>query len=99
MTGMHMGHCRIRKNSSVRGQDHFLESDITVAEMLKPAGYVSGMVGKWGNGLPGTQGTPDKQGFEYSFGFYDQSHFTRHFKRHTAMPPAAYAASHGRPLR
>lgn len=27
-------------------------------------------------------------------GFYDQSHFTRHFKRHTALPPAAYAASH-----
>ncbi|MGH1488003.1 MAG: AraC family transcriptional regulator [Acidimicrobiales bacterium] len=28
-------------------------------------------------------------------GFYDQSHFTRHFKRHTAVSPAAYAASHG----
>jgi AraC-like DNA-binding protein len=26
-------------------------------------------------------------------GFYDQSHFNRHFKRHTSVPPAAYAAS------
>lgn len=29
-------------------------------------------------------------------GFYDQAHFTRHFKRHTALPPAAFAASHER---
>ncbi len=27
-------------------------------------------------------------------GFYDQSHLTRHFKRHTSVPPAAFAASH-----
>lgn len=72
MTGMHMGHCRIRNNRSVRKQDHLLDSDITVAEILKSAGYTTGMVGKWGNGLPGTEGTPDKQGFDYSFGFYDQ---------------------------
>ena len=39
---------------------------------MKSSGYTTGMVGKWGNGLPGTEGTPDKQGFDYSFGFYDQ---------------------------
>ncbi len=72
MTGYHMGHCRIRCNQSVRKQEYLLDSDITVAEMLKSAGYTTGMVGKWGNGLPGTEGTPDKQGFDYSFGFYDQ---------------------------
>jgi AraC-like DNA-binding protein len=27
-------------------------------------------------------------------GFYDQAHFTRHFKRHTATTPASYARSH-----
>ena len=26
-------------------------------------------------------------------GFYDQAHLTRHFKRHTSVPPATYAAS------
>jgi arylsulfatase A-like enzyme len=30
------------------------------------------MFGKWGVGIPGTPGTPDKQGFDYSFGYYDQ---------------------------
>ncbi len=29
-------------------------------------------------------------------GFYDQSHFSRHFKRHTSVPPATFAASHQR---
>jgi AraC-like DNA-binding protein len=27
-------------------------------------------------------------------GFYDQAHFTRNFKRHTATTPASYARSH-----
>lgn len=27
-------------------------------------------------------------------GFYDQAHLTRHFKRHTSVTPARYAASH-----
>ena len=72
MTGMHMGHCRIRKNSSVRGQDHLLAEDITVAEVLTRAGYATGFVGKWGIGLPGTEGVPYKQGFDYAYGFYDQ---------------------------
>jgi AraC-like DNA-binding protein len=29
-------------------------------------------------------------------GFYDQAHFTRHFKRHTSTTPASYARSHTR---
>jgi transcriptional regulator GlxA family with amidase domain len=32
-------------------------------------------------------------------GFYDQAHFTRHFKRHTATTPAGYARSHTPGLR
>jgi hypothetical protein len=66
MTGMHMGHCRIRANNSVRGQDHLLSEDVTVAEVLKGAGYTTGFIGKWGIGLPGTEGAPAKQGFDFS---------------------------------
>lgn len=72
MTGMHMGHCRIRKNLSLRGQEHLLQEDVTVAEILKSAGYATGFVGKWGIGLPGTEGVPYKKGFDYAYGFYDQ---------------------------
>ena len=68
-----MGHCRIRANNSVRGQDHLLSEDVTVAEVLKGAGYGTGFIGKWGIGLPGTEGAPDKQGFDFSYGYYDQA--------------------------
>jgi len=73
LSGKHMGHCTIRQNNSVRGQEHLLDSDVTIAEALKKAGYKTGMVGKWGVGLPGTEGVPNNQGFDYSCGFYDQS--------------------------
>jgi len=73
MTGMHMGHCRIRANRSARGQDHLEDEDITLAEVLKEAGYTTAFIGKWGIGLPGTAGTPCKQGFDYSLGYYDQT--------------------------
>jgi len=80
MTGMHMGHCRVRANRSVRGQDHLLAEDVTIAEVVKQAGYATGFIGKWGIGLPDTQGTPDKQGFDYSYGYYDQR------RAHTFFP-------------
>lgn len=80
MTGMHMGHCRIRKNRSVRGQDHLTAEDVTVAEVLKKAGYATGFIGKWGIGLPGTPGVPYKKGFDYAYGFYDQT------RAHTYYP-------------
>ncbi len=72
MTGMHMGHCRIRANRSVRGQDHLTANDVTVAEVLERAGYATGFIGKWGIGLPGTEGVPHEQGFDFAYGYYDQ---------------------------
>lgn len=34
----------------------------------------------------------------HAVGFFDQAHFTRHFKRHTSTSPARYASSHARAL-
>ncbi|MBN1911437.1 MAG: sulfatase-like hydrolase/transferase, partial [Pirellulales bacterium] len=72
MTGLHMGHARVRLNRSVRGQEHLLDEDVTVAEVLKQAGYATGFVGKWGIGLASSEGVPYKQGFDLAFGYYDQ---------------------------
>jgi len=80
LTGLHQGHSPIRDNSSARGQEYIPDSLVTVAEVLKTAGYTTGFVGKWGVGLPGTEGVPEKQGFDYSFGFYDQG------RAHTFYP-------------
>lgn len=84
MTGRHTGHGPIRDNRSARGQDHLAANDVTIAEVLQPAGYKSGFFGKWGIGLPGTPGTPDRQGFDEAFGFYDQR------RAHTFFPRYLY---------
>jgi len=51
MTGMHTGHARVRNNSSKEfGRVPLLPEDVTIAEILKKAGYTTGMFGKWGLG-------------------------------------------------
>ena len=47
-----------------QGRVPLREEDVTVAEVLKSAGYSTGITGKWGLGEPGTEGTPNKQGFD-----------------------------------
>src|SRR5437660_1411036 len=59
MTGMHTGHATIRGNTLVP----LRPDDVTVAELLKAAGYATGLVGKWGLGEPGTTGIPNRKGF------------------------------------
>jgi arylsulfatase A-like enzyme len=41
--------------------------------VLKLAGYATGLVGKWGLGSTKDEGAPFRQGFDFSFGFYDQT--------------------------
>jgi arylsulfatase A-like enzyme len=78
MTGMHTGHAWIRGNAEVP----LRPEDVTIASVLRDAGYRTALVGKWGLGMAGTTGQPDKKGFEYSFGFLDQRHAHRQFTDH-----------------
>ena len=48
--------------------------DVTVARVLHSAGYVTGMIGKWGLGEPDTTGIPNRQGFDEWFGYLNQHH-------------------------
>lgn len=70
MTGLHTGHARIRGNS----KQALLPEDITVAKVLKGAGYATAALGKWGLGDEGTSGHPNRQGFDEWFGYLDQVH-------------------------
>jgi arylsulfatase A-like enzyme len=70
MTGLHTGHARIRSN----GQVPLEPDDVTIAEILKGAGYATGIVGKWGLGEPDTSGIPTRQGFDEWFGYLNQHH-------------------------
>jgi arylsulfatase A len=71
MTGLHMGHTRVRSNP---GGVPILASDTTVAQVLKPAGYATGCFGKWGLGDIGTDGVPWKHGFDEFYGYLHQVH-------------------------
>jgi len=71
MTGFHGGHSPVRGNS---GGIPLLPEDVTVSEVLKGAGYVTGLFGKWGLGEHGTTGVPYKQGFDEFFGYLHQIH-------------------------
>lgn len=71
MTGKHTGHTAIRGNKEWKpeGQFPMVASEITVAELLKQAGYVTGAFGKWGLGFVGTEGDPNQQGFDEFYGY------------------------------
>ena len=71
MTGYHTGHCSTRING---GGASLLYEDVTLAEILKSAGYATGCFGKCGLGDHGTAGTPNLQGFDEFFGYLYQVH-------------------------
>lgn len=79
MTGQHMGHTHVRGNAG--GPDMSKQSlrdeDVTVAEVLKSAGYQTALTGKWGLGdktTGGEEGLPLRQGFDYAYGYLNQVH-------------------------
>jgi arylsulfatase A len=70
MTGLHTGHEYLRGNLEVP----LRPEDLTVAEVLKSAGYTTSLIGKWGLGKEETTGSPDRQGFDEAFGYLTNQH-------------------------
>lgn len=77
MTGLHTGHCRVRGNGGATPISQSLRpGDVTVARVLKDAGYTTALIGKWGLGDvgPAEIGQPRRQGFDYFYGYLNQTH-------------------------
>lgn len=75
MTGLHTGHAFIRGNKwdpAGKGDWPLEAGTVTLAGQLKKAGYRNGCFGKWGLGMPGTEGSPMKHGFDEFYGYYGQ---------------------------
>jgi len=76
MTGVHTGHALVRGNREIQpmGQWPLPDETLTVAEVLQSKGYTTGLIGKWGLGGPDSSGHPNRQGFDYFFGYLCQRH-------------------------
>jgi arylsulfatase A len=76
MTGLHSGHGPIRDNKELKpeGQQPLPTGTITLARLLKNAGYATGLIGKWGLGMFGSSGDPLANGFDFFYGYNCQRH-------------------------
>jgi arylsulfatase len=94
MTGLHTGHTQVRGNKQVGGDKGWVlgsttggqwpirADTVTVAKILKEAGYTTGAFGKWGLGRAGTTGDPNKQGFDHFYGYICQRQAHTYYPNH-----------------
>jgi len=57
------------KDPNLEGQRPLKPGTQTIGRLLQNAGYKTGIVGKWGLGAPLTEGIPNKQGFDFFYGY------------------------------
>lgn len=89
LTGKHQGHAWIRGNkeqggfgpNDKEGQEPLPASETTVAEILKQAGYRTGIVGKWAMGGSSPGQFPRDHGFDFFYGYLCQR------RAHNFYPP------------
>lgn len=84
LTGQHTGHTFVRGNKEIapEGQEPLADTVQSYATLLKQAGYATGAFGKWGLGMVGTSGAPDKKGFTTFFGYNCQRQSHRYYPTH-----------------
>jgi len=80
-TGLHMGNCPTRANRELRpeGQRPLPPDTVTVATILKQAGYKTACMGKWGMGMFDTSGSPFKNGIDRFYGYNCHRHAHSYF--------------------
>lgn len=71
LTGKHTGHTSVRGNA--RGQ-LVGDNEMTLAKVMKKAGYTTGKIGKWGIGNPPPVDDPERKGFDYFYGYINMYH-------------------------
>jgi len=71
LTGKHTGHTSVRGNQPAQ---LLLDEEVTIAEKMKEAGYVTAAAGKWGVGHPPPANDPKRNGFDHFFGYINMWH-------------------------
>jgi arylsulfatase A-like enzyme len=87
LTGQHTGHTTVRNNTTTNAERVPLrDEDITFAEIVIQAGYVTGIFGKWHLARPYTSGVPLRQGFDEHFGQLS----SKRYKNSNRKDPSPY---------
>jgi arylsulfatase A len=79
MTGLHTGTARSVTTKGGFGARPLGPSDVTVAQILKQAGYTTAIIGKWDMAGPDVKGIPNQHGFDHSFGYLHSSRAHNHY--------------------
>ena len=77
-------HAAMLADPYLEGQRPLPEGTITYPLLLQNAGYTTACIGKWGLGYPGSEGVPNKMGFDFFYGYNCQR------QAHTYYPPFLY---------
>ena len=98
MTGLHVGHCMVDRNANPNLA--LRTEDVTVAEVLRGAGYTSAVLGKWGLGgeLPASMGggafqehsAPLAKGFDHELVYRDQIEAWFYYRDHVWLDDEQY---------
>ena len=107
MQGLYQGHATVRENMIRHSGGVYRHSlqpgDVTVAQVLKGAGYATGLFGKWGLSLCDQPGLPNDMGFDTFFGYLNQrkahSHYPAYLwrNREKVMWPENQGHNHQQP--
>ncbi|HLN56775.1 MAG TPA: arylsulfatase [Bacteroidales bacterium] len=73
---------KMEEDPSLEGQYPIPAETVTFSKVLQQQGYVTGCVGKWGLGAPYTEGVPNKQGFDFFFGYNCQRQAHTYYPQH-----------------
>lgn len=73
---------KMEEDPSLEGQYPIPEETLTFSKVLQGSGYKTACIGKWGLGAPLTDGVPNKQGFDYFFGYNCQRQAHTYYPQH-----------------
>lgn len=73
---------KMEKDLTLEGQRPIPAETETIAELLQSAGYKTACVGKWGLGPAYSEGSPNKQGFDFFYGYNCQRQAHNYYPTH-----------------
>ncbi len=75
-------YAKMVEDPNLEGQRPLPQDTVTIGKLLQSAGYKTAVVGKWGLGAPNTVGIPNKQGFDFFYGYNCQRQAHIYYPKH-----------------